>query len=159
MISIKGLIEAHISVRHFDRSVAFYRDVLGWELGIAQPERPAAFFWIGGGGRSMMGIFSAGSSPITAKQHHVAFQVELKDVLAAPQRLRSAGITPLGGRREPIDEPIVFPWMPAASVFFDAPDGNLLEYIPMLPDSPRPPPRPLPCTYRHPTPEPPPLSA
>ncbi len=143
MIPIKGLFEAHISVRHFDRSVAFYRDVLGLELGIAQPERPAAFFWIGGRGRSMMGIFSAGSSPITAKQHHVAFQVELKDVLAAPQRLRSAGITPLGGRREPIDEPIVFPWMPAASVFFDDPDGNLLEYIAMLPDSPRPEPGPL----------------
>jgi len=97
MIPIKGLFEAHISVRHFERSVAFYRDVLGLELGIAQPERPAAFFWVGGRGRSMIGIFSAGSSPFTAKQHHVAFQVKLEDVLAAPQRLRSAGITPPGG--------------------------------------------------------------
>jgi lactoylglutathione lyase len=108
MIPIKGLFEAHISVRHFERSVAFYRDVHGLELGIAQPERPAAFFWVGGRGRSMMGIFSAGSSPFTAMQHLVAFQVELEDVLAAPQRLRSVGITPLGGQREPIDEPIVF---------------------------------------------------
>ena len=39
--------------------------------------------------------------------------------------------------------PIVFPWMPAASVFFDDPDGNVLEYIAMLPDPPRPEPGPV----------------
>ncbi len=136
MTPIEGLFEAHITVHDFERSVAFYRDVVGLELGIAQPERPAAFFWVGGRGRSMMGIFGMGSGPLT-KSHHVAFQVKLEDVLAAPQRLRSAGITPFGGRREPINEPIVFPWMPAASVFFDDPDGNVLEYIAMLPDPPR----------------------
>jgi len=43
----------------------------------------------------------------------------------------------MGGGRESINEPIVFPWMPAASVFFDDPDGNNLEYIAMLPDPPR----------------------
>ncbi len=137
MIPIEGLFEAHISVRDFERSVAFYRDVVGLELGFAQPERPAAFFWVGGRGRSMMGIFGAVSGPLP-KSHHVAFEVKLDDVLAAPARLRAAGITPFGGRREPIDEPIVFPWMPAASVFFDDPDGNTLEYIAMLPDPPRP---------------------
>ncbi len=132
MIPIEGLFEAHITVRDVQRSIAFYRDVVGLELGIAQPERPAAFFWVGGRGRSMMGIFGI------AKQHHVAFEVKLEDVLAAPQRLRSAGITPFGGQREPINEPIVFAWMPAASVFFDDPDGNVLEYIAMLPGPPRP---------------------
>jgi lactoylglutathione lyase len=137
MTPVEGLFEAHLSVRDLERSIAFYRDVMGLELGLAQPERPAAFFWVGGRGRSMMGIFSVGSGPLT-KQHHVAFQVKLEDVLAAPLRLRSAGITPLGGRREPINEPIVFAWMPAASVFFDDPDGNSLEYISMLPDPARP---------------------
>jgi len=43
----------------------------------------------------------------------------------------------MGGRREPIDEPVVFSWMPAASVFFDDPDGNFLEYITMLDDEPQ----------------------
>ena len=136
MIPIEGLFEAHITVRDLERSIGFYRDVVGLELGIAQPKRPAAFFWVGGRGRSMMGIFGMGSGPLP-KPHHVAFEVKLEDVLAAPERLRSAGITPFGGRREPINEPIVFPWMPAASVFFDDPDGNLLEYISMLPDPPR----------------------
>jgi lactoylglutathione lyase len=143
MVPVEGLFEAHITVRDFERSMAFYRSVVGLELGIAQKERPAAFFWVGGRGKSMMGIFTLGSWPLSMMQHHVAFQVSLEDILAAPQRLRSAGITPrgraaLGGPRESIDEPVVFAWMPAASVFFDDPDGNLLEYIAMLPDPPRP---------------------
>jgi catechol 2,3-dioxygenase-like lactoylglutathione lyase family enzyme len=135
MIPIKGLFEAHLSVRDFERTVAFYRDVVGLELGIAQPERSAAFFWVGGRGRSMMGIFGAGSGPLP-KSHHVAFEVKLEDVLAAPQRLQSAGLTAYGSAGEPINEPIVFAWMPAASVFFEDPDGNSLEYIAMLPDPP-----------------------
>jgi hypothetical protein len=85
-----------------------------------QPERPAAFFWVGGRGRSTLGVFSIGSCPLTM-QHHVTFQVKLEDVLAAPLRLRSAGIIPLGGGREPISEPVVFAWGPAASIFFDDP--------------------------------------
>jgi lactoylglutathione lyase len=137
MIPIERLFETHITVSDLERSIAFYRDVVGLEVGIVQPERPAAFFWVGGRGRSMLGVFSLGSCPLTM-QHHLAFQVRLEDVLAAPRGLRAAGITPLGGSREPINEPVVFAWGPAASVFFDDPDGNLLEYICMLPDPPRP---------------------
>ena len=44
----------------------------------------------------------------------------------------------MGGKHEPIDEPVVFSWMPTASVFFDGPDSNLLEYITMLDDEPQP---------------------
>lgn len=144
VIPIKGLFEAHIIVRDLQRSVAFYRDVLGLEVGIEQPERPTTFFWVGGRGKSMLGIFTSGSWPTQMMQHHLSFQVKLEDLLAAPQRLRSAGITPKGHRTpsyprgEPTDEPIVFAWMPAASIIFDDPDGNLLEYIAMLPDLPRP---------------------
>ncbi|MDQ6643247.1 MAG: VOC family protein [Chloroflexota bacterium] len=141
MIPVQGLFEAHISVRDLDRSVAFYRDVVGLEVGLVQPERGAgaALLWVGGRGRSMMGLFSIGGSwPLTVMQHHVAFRVELNDLLTAVERLRTAGVTPMGNRREPTTEPIVFGWMPAASLFFDDPDGNLLEYISMLPDPPRP---------------------
>jgi lactoylglutathione lyase len=144
VIPIKRLFEAHIIVRDLSRSVAFYRDVLGLEVGLEQPERPAAFFWVGGRGKSMLGIFTLGSWPTQMMQHHLSFQVKLEDLLAAPQRLRSAGITPKGRRTpshprgEPVDELIVFAWMPAVSILFDDPDGNLLEYIAMLPDPPRP---------------------
>ena len=87
----------------------------------------------------MLGIYSLGSTwPLTIIQHHIAFEVTLEDLFAAPQKLRAAGVTAVGGRREPIDEPVVFTWMPAASVFFDDPDGNFLEYIAMLDDEPQP---------------------
>jgi lactoylglutathione lyase len=138
VIPIKGLFEAHIIVRDLQRSVAFYRDVLGLEVGIEQPERPATFLWVGGRGKSMLGTFTLGSWPTQMMQHHLSFQVKLEDLLAAPQRLRAAGVAAMGGRHEPIDEPVVFSWMPAASVFFDDPDSNLLEYIAMLDDEPQP---------------------
>ena len=136
MIPIERLFETHITVSDLQRSINFYRDVVGLEVGLVQPERSAAFFWVGGRGRSMLGIFSLGSCPLTMR-HHLSFRVKLEDLLAAPLKLRSAGITPLGNDREPINEPVVFAWGPAASVFFDDPDGNLLEYISMLPEPPR----------------------
>lgn len=38
----------------------------------------------------------------------------------------------------PTTEPSVIGWVPAASVFFNDPDGHLLEYLAMLPHEPRP---------------------
>jgi lactoylglutathione lyase len=71
----------------------------------------------------------------------------LDDLFAAPNELRRVGVTPLGGKREPINEPVVFSWMPAASIFFDDPDGNLLEFIEMLDDEPQPEIGPLVCSW------------
>jgi catechol 2,3-dioxygenase-like lactoylglutathione lyase family enzyme len=96
VIPIKGLFEAHIIVRDLQRSVAFYRDVLGLEVGIEQPERPATFLWVGGRGKSMLGIFTLGSWPTQMMQHHLSFQVKLEDLLAAPQRLAIGGHNPEG---------------------------------------------------------------
>jgi lactoylglutathione lyase len=124
VIPIKRLFEAHIIVRDLQRSVAFYRDVLGLQVGIEQPDRPSAFLWVGRRGKSMLGIFTLGSWPTQMMQHHLSFQVKLEDLLAAPQRLRSAGITPKGRRTpshprgEPTDEPIVFAWMPLLEAQF-----------------------------------------
>jgi lactoylglutathione lyase len=43
-VRIDGLFETHLTVADLDRSVAFYRDVLGLPLAHAQPERGVAFF-------------------------------------------------------------------------------------------------------------------
>ena len=37
----------------------------------------------------------------------------------------------------PTEEPVVIAWMPAASLYFRDPDGNMLELLSMLPDSPQ----------------------
>jgi len=122
MTSVERIFEDHISVRdlraldwilsrcigHGSRSLQS-RSVEGMGGGL---------LWVGGRGRSMLGIYSLGSTwTLTIMQHHVAFEVKIEDLLAAPQRLRAAGVAAMGGRHEPIDEPVVFSWMPAASVF------------------------------------------
>jgi lactoylglutathione lyase len=134
---IDRLFEAHLAVANLDRSIAFYRDILGLELAYVVAERQAAFFWIGGRGRGMLGIWGAGSAPHKTTLH-IAFGVALDDVIAAPRMLQAAGIIALDFNAQPTDEPDVLGWMPAASVYFRDPDGHLLEYIAMLPDEPRP---------------------
>ena len=36
------------------------------------------------------------------------------------------------------EEPFVFGWMPAVSIYFSDPDGHSLEFISVLPDEPQP---------------------
>ena len=55
---------------------------------------------------------------------HVAFDVELDDVLGAPMRLRESGVEPLPFFGQAADEPSVIGWMPAAAVYFRDPDGH-----------------------------------
>ncbi len=132
-----ALFETHLDVRDLERSVAFYRDVVGLEFAYALEERRVAFLWVGGRGRSMFGLWSGSSSP-NATRLHVAFALGLDAVLAAPAALRASGVEPLDFHGRPTAEPSVIGWMPAASVFFHDPDGHLLEYLALLPDEPRP---------------------
>lgn len=138
IVPIGGLFEAHLTVSDLDRSVAFYRDVLGLELAHRIPSRHVAFFWIGAPGAAMLGLWSLHASPLSMRLH-IVFRVTLGHVESSVAALRAAGLTPLSGvgRRE-ISEPVVLSWMPAASVYFDDPDGHSLEYICMLADRPRP---------------------
>ena len=137
IVPIRGLFEAHLTVGDLDRAVKFYRDVLGLPLAYRIPERGVAFFWVPAPERGMLGLWSTGTSPL--RMHlHTAFSVDIEHVIASVGRLRDAGLTPLSPDAEPVDEPVVLAWMPAASVYFDDPDGNSLEYIALLPDPPLP---------------------
>ena len=64
--------------------------------------------------------------------------MKLDDLLVAAAHLKSAGIEPRDFSGNPTDEPVVLAWMPAASLYFYDPDGNLLEFLAMLPDVPEP---------------------
>jgi lactoylglutathione lyase len=132
-----GLFEAHLTVGDLGRSVAFYRDVVGLEPASELPERDAAFLWIGGPGRAMLGLWSIGSAPVRTALH-VAFRASLDDVLGACSLLRRSGVTPLSFAEAETDEPSVIGWMPAAAVYFRDPDGHLLEYLAMLDAPPDP---------------------
>ena len=137
MIPIHGLFEAHLTVSHLKRSMAFYGETLGLNLAGIFPDRRAAFYWMGDPGQSMLGIWETGASP-QRMNLHIAFKVALPDLMDAPKRLRAANIVPLDFLGNPTDEAVVLAWMPAASLYFRDPDGHMLEYLCMLPDPPRP---------------------
>jgi lactoylglutathione lyase len=132
-----GLFETHLTVNDLDRSIAFYRDVVGLPLALTLPERGAAFMWIGGPGAAMLGLWSLGPAPMGLSLH-VALRASLEDVLDACDGLRDRGITPLSFFGAETAEPSVIAWMPAAAVYFRDPDGHLIEYLAMLPDRARP---------------------
>jgi lactoylglutathione lyase len=136
-IAVTGIFEAHLTVAELDRSVAFYRDVVGLPVALEVPQRGAAFLWVGGQGDAMLGLWSLGSTPM-ALSLHVAFRASIEAVLGACERLRARGVTPLSFFGTPTDEPSVIGWMPAAAVYLRDPDGHLLEYLAMLDEKPRP---------------------
>ena len=135
-VPVRGLFESHLTVSDLSRSVAFYRDVVGLPVALEVPERGVAFFWCGAPGKTMLGLWSLGSAPMGLNLH-IAFDVELEDVLDSPSRLKAVGVTPLSFFGEQTDEPTVIGWMPAATVYFRDPDGHLLEYLAMLDQEPR----------------------
>ena len=130
-VPIKGLFEAHLTVSNLQRSIDFYRDKLGFQLALKISDRNAAFFWTGDSHRSMLGLWSIGSAPLGLTLH-LAFDVNLGDLLSAPMRLRAQGISPLSFFGEETDEPSVIGWMPAAAIYFRDPDGHLIEFLTML---------------------------
>ena len=92
-IPIHGLFETHLTVSDLQRSIRFYRDIIGLELALETLERNAAFFWIGDRSyRSfsrlpMLRLWSVGTVPLGLNLH-VAFEVAaINDLLDAPKRL------------------------------------------------------------------------
>ena len=131
-----GLFETHLTVSNLDRSIAFYRDIVGLPLALVLEERGAAFFWIGRPGEAMLGLWSLGSMPMGLSLH-IALEASLEDILAACDGLRSNGVTPLSFFGAETSEPSVIGWMPAAAVYFRDPDGHSIEYLAMLDEPPR----------------------
>lgn len=130
-VPIKGPFETHLTVSDLQRSIDFYRDKLGLQLALKVSDRNAAFFWIGDSRRSMLGLWSIGSAPLGLTLH-IAFDVNIRDLLSAPKRLRAQGISPLTFFGEETEEPSAIGWMPAAAIYFRDPDGHLIEYLTML---------------------------
>lgn len=137
MITTQGLFEAHFTVANLKRSMNFYGKTLGLELATELEEPRVAFYWLGGRGKSMLGLWEAGAGP-QRMSLHVAFAAKQEDVIGAPRILQEKGIQPLDFARRPTKEAVVIGWMPAVVIYFLDPDDNLLELLAMLPENPRP---------------------
>ena len=140
---LSGLFETHLHVLDLERTMRFYGDVLGLELGRSEPERRAAFYWVGENRRTMLGLWEEPPWIIdttcnVVRNQHIAFGVSLEDLNGAIQHLKKNGIELRNFFDQIIDQPSVFGWMPAASIYFHDVDGHLLEFIARIEGDPLP---------------------
>jgi lactoylglutathione lyase len=112
---IRGLYEIAIPVKDLARAEAFYRDVLGLEVGIRDEQRNWLFLRAGGAAAMVVLQETPGDWPTM----HFAFAVDEADLARATALLQAQGVATEG--------PHFHAWMPAKSVYFSDPDGHALE--------------------------------
>lgn len=115
MVPIRGLYEVAIRVKDLPKAEAFYRTVLGLEVGARDEPRNWVFLRAGGQAGMIVLQEDKGSWPT----QHLAFTVDEADIERAATALREQGIAVTG--------PVFHAWMPAKSVYFSDPDGHDLE--------------------------------
>lgn len=134
---IKGLYETHINVSNLEASVDFYKNILGLDHCHTEEKRRIAFFWIGEPKEYMLGLWE---KPINELEiRHFAFRCDANDILNnSLSYLKEKNLKPYNFLKDETEQPMVFAWMPAIAIYFNDPDGNVLEFIAVLEGSPRP---------------------
>ena len=139
---IKGLYETHLFVENLERSIDFYKNVLGLEFCHYEEKRRIAFFWIGKPKEAMLGLWEKPkneSDSYRIEIRHFAFRCEAEDVLhKSVPWLKEKNLQPYNFLKDGTDRPMVFAWMPAIAIYFNDPDGHVLEFIAVLPGKGRP---------------------
>jgi catechol 2,3-dioxygenase-like lactoylglutathione lyase family enzyme len=115
MLPIRGLYEVAIPVKDLPTAEAFYREVLGLEIGLRDERRNWLFLRAGGDAGMIVLQENKGEWPTT----HFAFTVDEADIERAAEALKERGVE--------IDGPHFHEWMPAKSIYFADPDGHDLE--------------------------------
>ncbi|WP_442600127.1 VOC family protein [Neobacillus sp. D3-1R] len=133
MTIIEGIFETHLEVKNLEKSMEFYEKI-GLKLGLLDQERRRAFYLMGDESLSMISIVEKENPNL----RHMAFRVHIKNLANMIPFLEDRNITILPGWDGAITkEPMVYPWLGSASVFFNDYDGNRLEFLAMLPEGPR----------------------
>jgi len=132
MIQLKRLGHVLLKVADVERSKAFYRDLLGFEVVEQDPEHGGVFMTLGEHGHTL--DLSPVDDPATAQQlvanrlgvHHFAFQVDNYEALKdAYFTLKDHGIEEIRA----VDH------LSQKSIYFYDPDGNRLEIYYELPNA------------------------
>lgn len=128
---IKGLFETHLYVSDLERSAAFYKNVLGLEECHRDEKRNIIFFWVSAPQKFMLGIWQMPEKEVQPR--HFAFECEPDWVLNdSVSFLHSKNLSCYNFLNDGTDRPMVFAWMPAVSIYFNDPDGHVLEFIGIL---------------------------
>jgi lactoylglutathione lyase len=133
------LYEAHLPVSDTEAAQRFYVEIVGLQFAYRDPTRDIVFLWAGTDRKSMVGLW--GPSTTLAREFHkchIAFNVSLPELLAAGERLNTAGVRTQNIASEKTTEPSVIGWMPSAQLYFHDRDGHSLEFITLLDESPEP---------------------
>jgi catechol 2,3-dioxygenase-like lactoylglutathione lyase family enzyme len=133
---IKGLYETHLFVEDLERSIEFYSKTLKLKLCRLGEERRTAFFWIGEEKQFMLGLWEKPIAEIDIR--HFAFECEPEWILKESVNfLKQRNIKCWNFLSNDKEQPMVFCWMPAISIYFSDPDGHELEFIGILPGAPK----------------------
>jgi catechol 2,3-dioxygenase len=125
MINVTNVGHVVLKVRDLERSVRFYRDVLGLkEVARATFDRPMAFFSATGENHHDIGLFEVGPDAAPPEKnhvglYHVALRIghSLEELRAAKAHLEANGVQELRLRDHTVSQ----------SVYLNDPDGNGLE--------------------------------
>ena len=115
MIPITSVYEVAIRVRDLKTAEAFYRDVLGLQLGLRDERRNWLFLRAGDSAGMVVLQEDRGEWP----KQHFAFAVKDSGLNGAASILTEKGVKIVG--------PVFHDWIPGSSVYFEDPDGHALE--------------------------------
>ncbi len=128
---VKGLFETHIDVENLEASVDFYKNVMGLTPCYFDDSRRIAFFWVGPPKGAMLGLWEKPKEQICVR--HFAFSSDEDDILnKSVSFLQQHNLKPYNFLKSDDLAPMVFAWMPAVAIYFNDPDGNVLEFIAIL---------------------------
>ena len=127
---LRALAEVVLLCQDLERSLQFYRDVLGLEV-ISPAGLPAVFLRVGEPGpgvpqQIVLVPRPAGAAPSNERDkasrdlHHIGLEVAPEALARERQRLADLGLTLRGGQH---------PFLPVEAFYLDDPDGNEIEIV------------------------------
>ena len=133
------LYETHLPVADTELARELYTRGVGLPFAYRDPTRDIVFLWATSKEQGMIGLWGPGATRGSRppSEQHLAFAVSLERLFAMIKKLRENGVATFGFGGKELEEPSVIGWMPSAQIYFRDPDGHMLEFITILPDSPR----------------------